>query len=150
MKRSPIRRKTPLRTQGGTLERTAGLARGFGPLIRKAPPRRHESFAARVAREAWHTVPYDAPCVACREPVKGAPPHHAVPKQVLKHVAKLRGIPAWVLLWDVRVRVVLCRACHANHENASPRLARRCLSNANLTFAEDIDCAVYTGSRFYT
>lgn len=149
MKRSALQRKTPLKGQQAALKRRTQLGQGVKPLQPRATPRKRESDEARNAREAWHNVPDDAPCVACGKPVRGAPPHHVVPKQVLKHVAEARGIPAWFLLWDERVRVIVCLPCHAAHENASPRLRFSCLSTPNLTSASDLGCERYLGPRYY-
>lgn len=149
MKRSPLRRKTPLRAQQAGLERRTPLRPGGEEAAPKRTGRERESDAAREAREAWHKLPFHALCVACGQPVQDAPPHHVVPKQALKRVAKKRGIPAWLLLWDVRARVVTCLPCHAAHENASPRLAFAHLSLANLHFTRDVGCEHYLGPRYY-
>jgi hypothetical protein len=69
----------------------------------------------------------------------GLDPHHVVPKQVLKRIARsrgLRGAAYWAVVYDPRVGVPLPRAQHEAHTTRSAQiplehLPHRCIGQIN-------------------
>lgn len=167
MKRSPLRRKTPLKAKKG-LERSqkplesrtplrsqSGLARTGGLSQRRTPPLVAPDEAIR--RGGWHdAVIRGAPrqqkgqavCPVCRKPPSRKNPleaHHVVSQQsIRRYVAGLGLVRVQAverlsaLLWDVRNGLAVCRRCHDLHTRAKQRIPRAVLNDDHVAFAAEI------------
>lgn len=162
MKRGkPLARRTPLSSdpakgrawQQRSAERAQANARAKarkpldrGPLARK-PPEASNAPAGRPAprstlrQRARPEQPGKAAAIeAWRRAVLGSAdstldPHHVVPKQVLKRIARSRRLvgPAyWAVVYDPRVGVPLPRQQHEAHTNRSRQIALEHLPHARL------------------
>jgi len=149
MKRSELKRNTPLRqgTKGLTtrrgLERAGELRRAAGP---KSRPRRRKRSDAEVAQmEHWHRTVTADECAMCleipvdeevfvarRADVLRREGHHILAKRLLI-AARLDH-----LLWDVRNGMSLCRLHHQRHEAWFQRVPRRLVPPPAFAFAAEV------------
>lgn len=141
MKRGPLKRSKGL-------DRGKPLERGDTPLSRETPlerksriqpkpkPKRTDEEAAASA--LWHRIVTEGKrCLMCgtRSDLQG---HHHVPQQVLRRQARTLGVRAWVLVWDLRSGVPLCKRCHERHTLAVQKVPGWRLPAEAWEFAREI------------
>lgn len=118
--------------------------------MRRSPPPARRKGLSRVPRErpvtgATFKVPRGSRCAVCgrKWPLES---HHVTPQQLLRRVARERGLYAPALLSDARNRLVLCsgpQSCHARHEAAFRRVPRGLVPAEALEFAADLGLEWY-------
>jgi hypothetical protein len=126
VKRSPLKRKTPLRSTDGTLKRSS-LKRGAGG------PR--ASKAEVSARENFKTVVCSKKCIGLLIPGHECEGPLQAMHVVSKHTLKNRGLRR--LLWDVQNGVPGCYRIHRRHDLAVEKIPRALLPAAAFEFAEE-------------
>lgn len=135
MKRSPLKRKTPLRSRS-KLAQKSWLRRRRKPAV---------SAKEKEAREAFGKATSAARCCVCgrtryqawRDGTK-LDAHHVIPRERLKKVCSARRLPVTEVLWDRRNRAWVCQQpCHANHTSAHRRIPRSRLPASAIEFAKE-------------
>ena len=100
-----------------------------------------QSGQEELAHAWWLAVVKGKSCILCGKPsrVQG---HHVIAAQVLKRLARDRGLDAaalLALLWDVRNGIPVCEREHADHSTAKKRIPRSALPLVALQFAAELD-----------
>ena len=116
MKRTEIKRKTPLARSSEPLGASKGLGQGKGLKRGKRAQKASISVGTRlIVVDRQVVVPLKCEC-GCGRPVELRNPaawHHIFPKHL------------WPVLIDVPSNLILCAVdCHSNHEVASRRFKR--------------------------
>lgn len=105
VKRTALRRFSPLKGQNQPLSRAAGLRQGKGL---KRGKRRQTALSASTRREAFARTKGRCAVPGC--PRKARDPHHLLPQQRNR----------WPELADVAANVIaVCRECHDAHEHGN-------------------------------
>lgn len=84
-----------------------------------------------VAMAAFRELAYERRCEVCGS-AHEREVHHLIPKRLLKaegHADRL---------WDRDNAMVLCRVCHARHENAFARIPATRISHEGWRFAQEL------------
>lgn len=84
-----------------------------------------------VAMGAFRELAYERPCAVCGS-LHQREVHHLIPKRLLK--AEGHGDQ----LWNRDNAMVLCRLCHARHENAFARIPASRIPHEGWRFAQDL------------
>jgi hypothetical protein len=153
--------------QGGKpLERKTALQRGEKGLTAKPKPRPTVDEQARMAEfhayaKAMARAEMDPTamplCQSCRKAAPehqgdhfGGHAHHVISQEELRKVARQRGIPEAILVWEPRNGLWLCHGCHQGHHHTGgdARLSRSVLHPSNLIFASDMGLEHYI-DRYY-
>ena len=84
-----------------------------------------------VATAAFRELAYERPCAICGSSDQREV-HHLIPKRLLKSEGYVDR------LWDRANAMVLCRICHARHENAFARIPAGRIPHEGWRFAQDL------------
>lgn len=85
----------------------------------------------REAAAAFRQLAYQRPCAICGT-WHALEVHHLIPKRLLKTEGHANR------LWDTANAMVLCRLCHARHENAFARIPAGRIPHEGWQFAQEL------------